>query len=171
MNNWRRPFFSIPYFSKLYAIWWMAWTVWPNTAWLLSTTTMISGHGVVVANIEIMVLGSLLHGIQVFHLIFSWRWPRSIELLGTCTWMQHRQVVRYFDNSSLHLWPWQYGMWIFVLWHPPFCTFGHDFHLCYTQNSQQVEIVTLATRILESTKLYSKLWQALCQNLELCHED
>jgi hypothetical protein len=41
------PFFSIPYFSKLYAIWWMAWTVWPNTVWLLSTTAMIFGHGVV----------------------------------------------------------------------------------------------------------------------------
>ena len=121
----------------------MAWTMWPKTVWLWPTTTMIFNLGVVVDDNNIMVLGFLVHGIQIFHLIFSWRRPRSIELLGTCKW-----VPRYFDNLSLHLLPWQYGMWFFVLWHPPFCTLGYSLCLCYTQNSQQVKFVISGHKIL-----------------------
>ena len=77
------PFFSTSYFLELYAIWWMAWTMWlktswlqlkimwPNTIWPWPTTTMNFGHGVVVDDINIMVFGRLVHGIQIFHLIFS----------------------------------------------------------------------------------------------------
>lgn len=58
-------------------------------------------HGVVGKNHNgighnIVVLGSLVFGIHLFSLIFSWRWLRTIKLLETCKQAQHKQGLKNF---------------------------------------------------------------------------